>query len=162
MYVCIHVYCIDSRKSCKFFFLKVCSFYTHYTLSVPPDQPLATGSGSTLEAGASCAPSGISIGRRDIVVVCKPYIRSYVSALLYRWDFGLGNRTRDMLPIFWEQFSVGSEPPGVRKTLRKIHWCWPGFELGRLISSLTLYPLCHRAPLYIYIKVYIQYIRKAI
>ena len=84
----------------------------------------------------------ISIRRTAIVVVRTPYIWSYISVLLYRWDFGLGNGTRDMLPVFWSphqgagtffwdlQFQVGSEPPGARKTLRKIHWSWPRFEPG--------------------------------
>ena len=91
---------IDSSKGCKFFW-KVLSFYTHYHLSVPPYQQLSTGSGSILGAGASRAPPGISIGRIPIVVVRMPYIWSYVSVLPYRLDFGLGNWTRDMLPVFW-------------------------------------------------------------
>ena len=95
--LCMYVYYIDSPKGCKFFWkvFKVLSFYTHYTSSVPPYQPLSTGSGSILGPG-------ISIGRTAIVVVRTPYIWSYVSVLPYRWDFGLGNRTRDMLPpVFW-------------------------------------------------------------
>ena len=95
-----YVYYIDSPKGCKFFW-KVCSIHTHYTLSVPPYRTLSTGSGSILEAGASRASPGISIGRTAIVVVRTPYIWNYVSVLLYRWDFGLGNRTRDILPVFW-------------------------------------------------------------
>ena len=94
---CMYVYYIDSPKGCKFFW-KVLSFYTHYTLSVPPYQPLSTGSGSILGAGASRASPGISIGRTAIVVVRTPYIWSYVSVLPYRWGFGLGNWTRGMLP----------------------------------------------------------------
>ena len=115
---------IDSPKGCNFFW-KVLSFYTHYTSSVLPYQPLSTGSGSILGAGASRASSGISIGRTAIVVVCTPYIWSYVSVLPYRWGFGLGNRTRGMLPSLlvttprrWS-FPFGSESPGARKTLRK-------------------------------------------
>ena len=84
-----------------------------------------------ISMGASHVSPGISIGRTAIVVVRTPYIWSYVSVLLYQWDFGLGNLTRDMFPIFWSpnqgagsllldiQFKVGSEPPGARKTLRK-------------------------------------------
>ena len=86
-----------------------------------------------LGTGASRALPGISIGWTAIVVVRTPYeyIWSYVSVLLYRWDFGLGNRTRDMLPVFWSphqgagpflldlQFQVAPKPPGARKTLRK-------------------------------------------
>ena len=34
------------------------------------------------------------------------------------------------------------------KHLEKIHWCWPGSNPGRLISSLTVYPLCQHAPEY--------------
>ena len=67
------VYYIDSPKGCKFFW-KLLSFYTHYTLSVPPYQPLSTGSGSILGAGATRTSPGISIGRTAIVVVRTPYI----------------------------------------------------------------------------------------
>ena len=102
MYVCMYVYYIDSPKGCKFFW-KFLSFFTHYsyTLYVPRYQPLSTGSGSIPGAGASRTLPRISIGRTAIVVVHTLYIWSYVSVLLYRWDFGLGNRTRDMLPVFW-------------------------------------------------------------
>ena len=129
-YFNVCIYSIDCPKSCKFFW-KVFSFYTLYTLSVPPHRPLSTGSSSILGARASRASPGFSIGRTDILVVRTPYIWSLVSVLLYRWNFGLGNRTRDMLQVFWSphqgagpflldlQFSMGSEPPGARKTLRK-------------------------------------------
>ena len=99
-YVCIYAYYIDSSKGCKFCW-KVFSFYTHYTLSVPPYQPLLTGSRLIVGAGAIRASPGISIGRTAIVVVRTPYISSYVSVLLHRWDFSLGNGTRGMLPVFW-------------------------------------------------------------
>ena len=66
------------------FFGKVISFYIHYTLSVPPYQPLSTGSGSIIGAGASRASPRISIGRTAIVMVRTPYIRTYVSVLRYR------------------------------------------------------------------------------
>ena len=96
--------------------------------------------------------------RTALVVVRTPYIWSYVSILPYRWDFGLGNRTRDMLPVFghhtkalafsfWTySFRWVSNHREPEKHLETIHWCWPGSNPGRLISSLTLYPLCHRAP----------------
>ena len=151
----MYVYYIDSPKGCKFFW-KVLSFYTHYTLSVPPYQSLAADSGSILEAGANRASPGISIGRIAIVVVSTPYIWSYVTVLPYRWDFGLGNRTRDMLPSFlittprrWPltySFRWVPNHQNPEKHLEKIHWCWPGSNPGRLISSLTLYLLCHRTP----------------
>ena len=141
------VYYIDSPKGCKFFW-KVLSFYTHYTVSVPPYQPLSTGSGSILGAGASRASPGISSARTAIVVVRTPYIRSYVSVLPYRWDFGLGNRTRDMPPVFchhtralalsfWTySFRWVPNHQEPEKHLEKIHWCWPGSNPGRLISGL--------------------------
>ena len=124
------------------FFLKVLYFYTHYTLSVSPYQPFSTGCGSILEAGASHVSPGISIGRIAIVVVRKLYTWSYISVLLYRWDFGLGNRIRNMLPVFWLphqgagrfilglQFYVGPNHQEPEKHLEKIHWCWPGLESG--------------------------------
>ena len=61
-YYVSYVYCIDFPKGCKFFW-KVLSFYIHYTLLVPPYQPLSTGSGSILGAGAIRDSPGISIGR---------------------------------------------------------------------------------------------------
>ena len=65
-------------------------------------QPLATGSGSVLGAGASRASPGISIEQTATVVARTPYIWGYVSVLLYLWDFSPdGNRTRDMLLVFW-------------------------------------------------------------
>ena len=73
---CMYVDYIDSPKGCKFFW-KVLSFCTHYTLSVPPYQPLSTGSGSILGCGATRASPGISIERTAIVVVRTPYIWSY-------------------------------------------------------------------------------------
>ena len=82
MYVCMYITLTPRRVA--IFFLKVISFYTHYTLSVPPYQPLSTGSDSILGAGASRASAGISIGRTAIVVVRTPYIWSYVSVLPYR------------------------------------------------------------------------------
>ena len=145
MYVCY----IDFPKGCKFFW-KVLSFYIHYTLSVPPCQPLSTGSGSILGAGASRASPGISIGRTAIVVVRTPYIWSYVSVLLYRRDFGLGNRpetcsqtfghcTEALVLSFWTySFRWGPNHQESEKHLEKIHWCWPDSNPGRLISSLTL------------------------
>ena len=92
---------LTPRRVASFFFLKVLSFYTHCTLSVPPYQAFSTSSNSILEAGASRASPEISIGRTAIVVVRTPYIWNYIRVLLYRWDFSLGNRTRDMLPVFW-------------------------------------------------------------
>ena len=71
----MYVYYIDSPKGCKLFW-KVISFHTHYTLSVPPYQPLSTGSSSILGAGASRAAPGISIGRTAIGVVRMHYIWS--------------------------------------------------------------------------------------
>ena len=76
--------------------LQISGSFFYPSLSVPP---LSTGSGSILEAGARCASPGISIERTGIVVVRTSYIWSYISVLLYRGDFGLGNRTRHMLPI---------------------------------------------------------------
>ena len=84
------MYIVWTPRRVASFFVKVLSFYTHYTLSVPPCQPLSTGSGSILGAGASRASPGISIGRTANVVVRTPYIWSYVSVVLYRRDFGLG------------------------------------------------------------------------
>ena len=43
----MYVYYINSPKGYEFFWM-VLSFYIHYTLSVPPEQPLSTGSGSIL------------------------------------------------------------------------------------------------------------------
>ena len=55
-------------------------------------------------------------------------------------------------PRSWP-FPFGSTVLGGFRTTRsqkntwKIYWCWLGSNPGRLISSLTLYRLCHRAPL---------------
>ena len=76
-------------------------FNTLYFIGNALYQPLSTSSGLILGAGANRASPGISIGRTAIVVVRTPYIWSYVSVLPYRWDFGPGNRTRDILPVFW-------------------------------------------------------------
>ena len=90
---------LSTRK--LLFIWKVFSFYTHYTFSIPPYQSLSTGSGSILGAEASRTSLGISIGIRiGIVVIRSPYVR----VMLYRWDFGLGNRTRDKLPVFWSPY----------------------------------------------------------
>ena len=95
------MYIILTPRRVANFFWKVFSFYTHYTLPVPPYQPLSTGSGSILGVGASRASLGINIGQTAIVVVRTLYIWSYVSVRLYGWDFGLGSQTRDMIPVFW-------------------------------------------------------------
>ena len=73
-----YVYYIDFPKGCKFFW-KVLSFYTYYTLSVPPHKPLSTG--SILGSGASRASPGIIIGRTAIVVIRTAYMWSYFSVL---------------------------------------------------------------------------------
>ena len=99
VHVCMYIILTPRRIASVF--EKVLSFYTHYTLSVPPYQPLSTGFGWTLEAGTTRASRGISIRRTAIVAVRTPYIWSYISVLFYRWDFGLGSRIRDMLPVFW-------------------------------------------------------------
>ena len=97
MYVCILHWLPDGLQV----FWKVLS-YTNYTLSVPPYQPLSTGSASILGAGATRASPGISIVQTAIVVH-TPFIWSYINVLLYRWDFSLENRTRDMLRVFWSR-----------------------------------------------------------
>ena len=83
MYVSMYVILLTLRRAASFF--ERFSSFTHTTLLLVP--PLSTGSGSILEAGASSASPGISIGRRAIVVVRTPYIWSYVSVLPYRWKW---------------------------------------------------------------------------
>ena len=106
----VTVYYIDSPKGCKFFG-KVLSFYTH-TLSVPPYQPLSTGSWSILEAGASRASPGISIGRTAIVVVRAP-ISGATSVSCFTgetsvlgiepetWSQSFGHYTKALAVSFW-------------------------------------------------------------
>ena len=127
---------------CMYVYYIVLSCYTHCTLLVPPYQPLSTGSGCILGARASRAWPEIGIGRTAIVVVRMPYIWSCARVLLYRWDFGLGNRTRDMHPIFWS-------PRALSFWTYSFKWVanHQDSNPGRLISSLTLYQLCHHAPL---------------
>ena len=57
------MYIILTPRRVASFFERFSSFYTHYTSSVPPYQPLSTGSGLILEAGASRTSPGINIGR---------------------------------------------------------------------------------------------------
>ena len=83
MYVSMYVILLTLRRAASFF--ERFSSFTHTTLLLVP--PLSTGSGSILEAGASSASPGISIGRRAIVVIRTPYIWSYVSVLPYRWKW---------------------------------------------------------------------------
>ena len=144
MYVCY----IDSPKGRKFF-SKVLSFCTHYTLSVLPYEPLSTGSGSFLGARASRASPGISIVRTAIVVVRTPYTWSYVSVLLYQWDFGLGNRNRDMLP------DLG----GFRTTRsQKNSWnqCWAGIRTR--VAWLTVWDSTHCATALLFYCRYIHHV----
>ena len=81
MYVCM--YTILTPRKVATFFERFSPFYTHYTLLVHPYQPLSTGSGSILGAGARRSSPGISIARTAIVVVGTPYIWSYVSVLYF-------------------------------------------------------------------------------
>ena len=125
-----------TRRVASFFFKGSLVLHTLYFIDTALST-VATDSGSILGLGASHASPGISIERTAIVVVRTPYIWSYVSVLLYRWDFGLGNRTQSFghtprrVPSLLDlQFKVGSEPPGARKHLEKLHWCWPGFQPG--------------------------------
>ena len=100
MILIVCMYIILTPRRVASFFWKVLSFYTHYIIGTALST-VVNRSGLLLGAGASGASPGISIGQTATVVVRTPYISSYVSALPYRWDFGLGNRTRDMLPVFW-------------------------------------------------------------
>ena len=156
-YDCCMYINIDSPKVCKFFW-KVLSFYTLYTLSVPPYQPLSTGSGSILGAGASRASPAISIGQTAIVVVRTPYIWNYVSCCLTGETSvsgiepetcfqSFGHHTK-ALALSFRTYSFRWVPnhQEPEKYLEKIHWCWTGSNPVRLISSLTLYLLCQRAP----------------
>ena len=143
LYVCIFHWFPEGLQV----FFKVLSFCTHSTLSVLPYQPLSTSSGSILGARASCASPGISIGRTAyIVVVHTPYIRayiwSYLSVLLYRWDFvsgiepetcfqSFGHHTK-ALALSFGTYSFRWIPNHreLENRLEKIHWCWSGFEPG--------------------------------
>ena len=97
-------------------------FYTQYPPSVPLYEPFSTGSGLILGAGASRASPGISIERTAIVVVRAFISGATLSVLLYHWDFILGNRTWDMLPVKYIDVGGDSNP-------------------GRLVSSLSTMPL---------------------
>ena len=145
-------------KGCKFFW-KVLSFYTRYTLSVPPYQRLSTGSGLILRAGASRASPEIRYLTRSysrgshalylelrqcpalpVKLRTRELNLRHASSLLVttprRWSFPFGptllggfRTTRSLKNTQKKSIGVGRDP-----------------NPGRLISSLTLYPLFHRAP----------------
>ena len=58
-----------------------------------------------------------------------------------------GHHTKALALSFWTySFRWVRNHQESEKHLKKIHWCWPGSNPGRLISSLTFYPMCHCAP----------------
>ena len=151
------MYIILTPRRVASFFERFCLFTHTILYRYPPYQPLSTGSGSILGAGASRPSPGISIGRTAIVVVRTPCIWSYVSSCLTdetsvseiepeTCSQSFGHHNEALALSFWT-YSLRWVPNHhePKKHLEKTHWCSPGSNPGRLISSLTLDPLCHRA-----------------
>ena len=70
------------------------------SVSVTPYRFFVTRFGSILRAGPNHTSPGISIGRASILVIRTSYIWSYAIFLIHQRDFGSGNQTQDMIPVF--------------------------------------------------------------
>ena len=135
-FYCMYII-LTPRTGCTFF-SKVLFFYTHYTVSVPPYQPLSTGSGSILKAGPSRASPGISIGRAAVVRVSHALYLELrqcpaLPVILRRFrecSQSFGHHTKAQCLSFWTYNLrwVPNHQEPEEKHLEKIHWCWPGFE----------------------------------